>query len=90
MKKHSKNGSPKNHPKDTQNALPGSVFEVPTCIKLGPEASRERPNPVQKKRSLFIVFWEPPQTEKLLKTHAPQKDSIEPQTEVKHKNYLSV
>ena len=70
--------------------LPGPIFGVPGRVKLGPEASRERPKPVQKKRSFLIVFRDPQKTEKWLKIHTPQTHPIPPQTKVKHKNYLSV
>ena len=33
-------------------------------VKLGPEASRERPEPLQKKRSFLNVFRDPQKTEK--------------------------
>ena len=44
--------------------LPGPIFGVPGRVKLGPEASRERPKPVQKKQSFLIVFRDPQKTEK--------------------------
>ena len=71
-------------------ALPGPIFGAPRRVKLGPEASRERPEPLQKKRSFLNVFRDPPKNEKQLKTHTTQTRSIGPQTEVKRKNYLSV
>ena len=64
MKKRLKNESPKKHPKDTQMTLPGPIFGVPRRVKLSPEASRERPEPLQKKQSFLNVFRDPQKTEK--------------------------
>ena len=64
MTKWFKTGPKKNTPKIRKMTLPGPIFGVPGRVKLGPEASRERPKPVQKKRSFLIVFRDPQKTEK--------------------------
>ena len=64
MTKRFKNASKQNTPMIRKMILPGPIFGVPGRVKLGPEASRERPEPLQKKRSFLNVFRDPQKTEK--------------------------
>ena len=90
MKKRLKNESPKKHPKDTQNDLPGTYFWGPQTRQIGSRGLPRAPGATPEKTKFFDRVPGPPKNQKIAQNPSNPKGVCSTPTQGKRKNYLSV